>query len=47
MHSTLSVPVADGGEVSGSDDCSHPGAERHAWVTGPLGEKVNASWDLR
>lgn len=20
------------------------GSERHAWVTGPLGEKVNASW---
>ncbi len=24
------------------------GSERHAWVTGPLGEKVDASWgDLR
>lgn len=23
-----------------------PGAERHAWVTGPLGEKVNASWGI-
>lgn len=23
-----------------------PRAERHAWVTGPLGEKVNASWGI-
>lgn len=22
------------------------GSERHAWVTGPLGEKVNASWGI-
>ncbi|GHK45082.1 hypothetical protein ECZU08_06780 [Escherichia coli] len=41
----VSVPVADGGEGTvEAMIAATQGAERHARVTGPLGEKVNASW---
>lgn len=41
----VSVPVADGGEGTvEAMIAATRGAERHARVTGPLGEKVNASW---
>ena len=43
----VSVPVADGGEGTvEAMIAATQGAERHAWVTGPLGEKVNASWGI-
>ncbi|HFJ0015189.1 TPA: glycerate kinase [Shigella boydii] len=43
----VSVPVADGGEGTVEEMiAATQGAERHAWVTGPLGEKVNASWGI-
>ena len=41
----VSIPVADGGEGTvEAMIAATQGSERHAWVTGPLGEKVNASW---
>ena len=43
----VSVPVADGGEGTvEAMIAATQGSERHAWVTGPLGEKVNASWGI-
>lgn len=43
----VSVPVADGGEGTvEAMIAATRGAERHARVTGPLGEKVNASWGI-
>ncbi|MEF8565664.1 glycerate kinase [Escherichia coli] len=43
----VSIPVADGGEGTvEAMIAATQGSERHAWVTGPLGEKVNASWGI-
>ena len=43
----VKLPVADGGEGTvEAMIAATQGAERHAWVTGPLGEKVNASWGI-
>ena len=43
----VSVPVADGGEGTvEAMIAATQGSEHHAWVTGPLGEKVNASWGM-
>ncbi len=43
----VSVPVADGGEGTvEAMIAATQGAERQAWVTGPLGEKVKASWGI-
>lgn len=43
----VSVPVADGGEGTvEAMIAATQGSERHAWVTGPLGEKVDASWGI-
>ena len=41
------IPIADGGEGTvEAMIAATQGSERHAWVTGPLGEKVNASWGI-
>ena len=43
----VSVPVADGGEGTvEAMIAATQGAEHHAGVTGPLGEKVNACWGM-
>ncbi|TKU29642.1 glycerate 2-kinase [Citrobacter sp. wls718] len=43
----VSVPVADGGEGTvEAMIAATQGTEHFAWVTGPLGEKVNASWGM-
>jgi glycerate kinase len=43
----VSVPVADGGEGTvEAMIAATQGAEHHAVVTGPLGEKVNACWGM-
>ncbi|MFY2738438.1 glycerate 2-kinase [Pseudocitrobacter sp. RIT415] len=43
----VSVPVADGGEGTvEAMIAATQGAEHQAWVTGPLGEKVNARWGM-
>jgi glycerate kinase len=43
----ISVPVADGGEGTvEAMIAATQGAERTARVTGPLGQKVNASWGI-
>lgn len=43
----VSVPVADGGEGTvEAMIAATQGTEHSAWVTGPLGEKVNANWGM-
>ncbi|RVS87965.1 glycerate kinase, partial [Citrobacter freundii] len=43
----VSVPVADGGEGTvEAMIAATQGSEYSAWVTGPLGEKVNACWGM-
>lgn len=43
----VSVPVADGGEGTvEAMIAATQGSERRAWVTGPLGDKVNACWGI-
>ncbi|EAB3384318.1 glycerate 2-kinase [Salmonella enterica] len=43
----VSVPVADGGEGTvEAMIAATQGSEHSAWVTGPLGEKVNACWGM-
>ncbi|HGY3717670.1 TPA: glycerate 2-kinase [Citrobacter gillenii] len=43
----VSVPLADGGEGTvEAMIAATQGTEHSAWVTGPLGEKVNASWGM-
>ncbi|HET9938976.1 MAG TPA: glycerate kinase, partial [Gaiella sp.] len=43
----VALPLADGGEGTLDVLCPDPADRRRAWVTGPLGEPVEAEWGLR